>query len=89
MQLLLQNIDMRGGDGDSYWMTKVTDKDTGKEVGTLRHERSPAVRRISLYGGKYHGKFKTFDECAAFARGVEAVFNHMVELPDAEAQQAA
>jgi hypothetical protein len=65
------------------------DEDTNKEVGFVEATRSPITRHISLFGGKYQGDFKTPEECAAFAKGVEAVLNHMVESPDAAASQAA
>ncbi len=90
MRLVLEKVEMRGGYiGDYFWPTEVIDEDTGKKVGVLRHERSPAARHISLFGSKYQGSFKTFEECEAFARGVEAVFNHMVEVPEESAEQAA
>jgi hypothetical protein len=88
MRLVLENVEMRGGCiGDYAWPTDVIDAD--RKVGVLSHERSPAARHISLFGGKYQGSFKTFEGAEGFARGVEAVFNHMVEVPDMPASQAA
>jgi hypothetical protein len=89
MQLVLEDVDMRGNHGNSHWTTHVVDKDTGKKVGTLLHERSPAVRTISLYGGRYHAHFKSFDECVAFANGIEAAVNQMTALPESAAAEAA
>ena len=78
MKLLVKWVDMRGGYRDPVaWEPEVIDQDTGKQVGFVHSERSPATRHISLFGGKYQGDFKLPAECEAFARGVEAVLNHM------------
>ena len=55
----------------------VVDEDTDKVVGYLIEKTPPIERTISLFGGKYVGVFKKQEECAAFARGVEAVLNHL------------
>jgi hypothetical protein len=82
MRLLVQWVDMRGGyTSQVAWRTDVIDQDTGKKVGFVDAERSPASRHISLFGGKYEGRFSSSNsiaECDAFAKGVETVLNHMV-----------
>jgi hypothetical protein len=82
MKLLVQWVDMRGGYMSTQaWRTDVIDEDTGKTVGFVDAERSPATRHISLFGGKYQATFSSnasIAECNAFAKGVEAVLNHMV-----------
>jgi hypothetical protein len=83
MRLLVEWVDMRGGYMSRVaWRTDVKDQDTGKKVGFVEAERSPAARHISLFGGKYQGDFKTPAECEAFAKGVEAVLNHAVSLDE-------
>jgi hypothetical protein len=51
----------------------------------------PIKRHISLFDGKYQGSFEDGEQCEAFAKGVEAVLNHMTEATEeqAEACQAA
>jgi len=79
MRLQAQWVDMRGNYGSSVtWTTDVIDQETGRKVGFIENERSPAKRRVSLFGGKYQGDFVSPLECAAFAKGVEAVLNHIV-----------
>jgi hypothetical protein len=65
----------------------VKDADTGMIVGFLEcglGETGPAPqyfrlpsRAISLFDDKYWGRFETHEECHAFAKGVEAVLNHV------------
>ena len=72
----------------------VIDFDTGKEVGYLLtalgnpHSGTPR-RLISLFDGKYCAWVDTHEECWAFAKGVEAVLNHITstgeQMPKAEA----
>ena len=65
----------------------VVDLDTGKTVGRVTsgnreykgNQRFPS-RSISLFEKKYIGQFNSNEECAAFAKGVEAVLNHMVSV---------
>jgi hypothetical protein len=74
--------------GGSIRSDSVIDEDAAKSVGYVLHSaHSDGIRRrISLFGGKYEGSFATHyegsfathEECVAFARGVEAVLNHMV-----------
>lgn len=60
MRLLVYWIDMRGGYvGPAAWRTEVIDQDTGRKVGFVDAERSPAKRHISLFGGKYQGDFES------------------------------
>jgi hypothetical protein len=86
MRLLVQHLDMRGGyQAQEAWTTQVIDQDTGNIVGWVHHERSPALRFISLFGGKYEAEFSSSNsqlECDAFAKGIEAVLTHMVAIPD-------
>jgi hypothetical protein len=86
MKLLVKYVDMRGGYQEGQaWRTDVVDEETGKIVGWVHAERSPAFRTISLFGGKYETTFSSSDsisECNAFARGVEAVLNHMVAISE-------
>jgi len=58
---------------------KVCDQE-GKKVGHV-HQSSSGGREISLFG-KYDGSFASDEECRAFMKGVEAVLNHMVSLPE-------
>jgi hypothetical protein len=87
MRLLVKNVDMRGGyQGAEAWKTDVLDEETSKIVGWVHPQRepdSPAFRLISLFGGKYQAEFSSSvsaSECGAFAKGVEAVLNHMLDL---------
>lgn len=92
MNLLVNWVDMRGGyTGPVAWRTDVIDQDTGKTVGFVHNQRSPATRHISLFGGKYQGDFERPEQCDAFAKGVEAVLNHMTAAEDeqSETEQAA
>jgi hypothetical protein len=71
---------MAGGRDD------IVDLDSGRTVGFIRTRQGPGTRccpsrDISLYG-KYKGSFETHNECVAFAKGVEAVLNHMVSPAD-------
>ena len=44
------------------------------------------TRHISLFGGKYQGDFEEPKECDAFAKGVEAVLNHMAETSEEKSE---
>jgi hypothetical protein len=81
MKLKIPGLDIRRL-GGSIQSDSVDDEETGKSVGRIVHASSldGNRRRISLFDGKYEGSFKTHEECIAFARGVEAVLNHMVSL---------
>lgn len=90
MRLVLRNIELRGGYADkTAWEPEIVDLDTGKVVGSYYQENKPRLRRVTLFGGKYVGEFATHQECDAFAKGVEAVLNHMTaadeELAEFEA----
>lgn len=66
---------------------KIIDLNTKTAVGHLDIVKKtfgepPTTRLISLFGGKYTGEFDTHEECVAFAKGVEAVLNHMVSTGD-------
>jgi hypothetical protein len=92
MRLTVPKIDGRTLAGNLRFGVK--DLETNKTIGfvqarqgmTLSETRHPN-RNISLFGGKYEGSFETHDECVAFAKGVEAVLNHMVSLPEARPHQ--
>jgi len=63
---------------------EVTDMETGKYVGFVLYRQGSTTEEthcpswsISLFDGKYTGNFVGFEECTAFAAGVEAVLNHM------------
>lgn len=76
MQLKVPLVDLRhhtrGGE-------PIIDEETGKAVGCLFYGHQTG-RRVHLFDGKYRGAFESHDECCAFAKGVEAVLNHMVAL---------
>jgi hypothetical protein len=80
LKLIVHTTDLRGRyPSKTRFRSKVIDQDTGEQIGFVEETRSPPRRHISLFGGKYHGDFTKPEECAAFAKGVEAVLNHMVE----------
>jgi hypothetical protein len=84
MRLLVQWVDMRGGyTSQVAFRTDVIDQDTGKTVGFVEAERSPRARHILLFGGKYQGDFLSPEQCDAFAKGVEAVLNHVTAADEA------
>lgn len=85
-------IDVPVADGRSHvagHQYDVKDLDSGKTVGwiysrqgeTWGSKRTPSWR-IELFAGKYVGKFERWEECVAFAEGVEAVLNHMVSTAE-------
>ena len=83
MKLRYHYTDMRGGYMSNVsFRDEVIDEDTGKKVGFVQATRTPATRHISLFGGKYQGHVKSIEDVVAFLKGVEAVLNHMTELPD-------
>jgi|SRR5215813_6514229 len=85
MKLLVEPTDMRGNyTSQDWWEGDVIDQDTGKKVGLVEARRSPARRHISLFGGKYQVDFTSQEQCEAFAKGVEAVFNHVAPVDDDE-----
>jgi hypothetical protein len=63
----------------------IIDLVSGKIVGRIqgrlgsRFDTFPAWM-ISLFDGKYSGGFSRREECIAFAKGVEAVLNHMTSI---------
>lgn len=83
MKLLVQWVDMRGGYSTPVtFTTHVIDEATGAKVGFVEASRSPRARQISLFGGKYSAEFESPEECNAFAKGVEAVLNHMTGVDE-------
>jgi hypothetical protein len=66
----------------------VVDANTGETVGVLEFnsqvrgipDSTGTTRRIRLFD-KYEGGFDSHEECVAFAKGVQAVLNHMISLP--------
>ena len=81
MKLRVHWVELRGGYTESVaFKTDVIDLDTGKVVGFVLAERSPATRYISLFDGKYQAEFSSSNsrrDCEIFAQGVEAVLDHM------------
>ena len=76
----------------------VTDLETGKTVGYLSVSQGRSsiqnggsgcepTRHISLFNGKYQGRFDKHEECVAFAKGVEAVLNHLHSDPQKAPEQ--
>jgi hypothetical protein len=72
----------------------VIDLDTGNVVGSISISQGMWIggtrshtRHISLFGGKYAGSFDRHDECVAFAKGVEAVLNHLVSTGEQLSKQ--
>ena len=49
---------------------------SGQTVGQLVYSKGEG-RSVSLFGGKYTGRFDSQDGVVGFVRGVEAVLNHM------------
>jgi hypothetical protein len=77
--------DARSWKGMSGHAGDVIDLDTGERVGYIQiHQgfwigtRRSHTRSISMMDGKYQGSFDTHDECYGFAKGIEAVINHLV-----------
>jgi hypothetical protein len=86
-------VDARSSDGNVF---AVIDLDTGKTVGSLAVSHSffggtyyRPRRTIALFDGKYIGRFDTHEECVAFAAGVAAVLNHMIEIAPKHANKQA
>ena len=71
-------------DGRREAYEPITDQDTGKQVGYFSSNGvfSGGGINVSLFDGKYGITVNSYGECCGFVRGVEAVLNHMVELPD-------
>jgi hypothetical protein len=90
MKLYVKWANLRGGYADPVaFETDVVDTETGKKVGVVHAERSPAFRHISLFGGKYQAVFSdatSSRDCDVFAMGVEAVLNHMIASDDTISQ---
>jgi hypothetical protein len=88
MILLVKWVDLRGGYTTPVaFRTPIVDEDMGREVGFVDAERSPRNRHVSLFGSKYQADFETPEQCQAFAKGVEAVLNHMTAINDDHARQ--
>jgi hypothetical protein len=81
MKFNVPRIDRRSDLGDAH--SAVINQDTGESVGYIisrhgsRYSMTPPWS-ISLLGDKYTGEFDRWDECRAFAEGVEAVLRHMM-----------
>jgi hypothetical protein len=79
MKLKVPNFDGRTRMAD--FPHKVMDSDTDKAIGSIQGHQGASLGQswsISLFDGKYNGAFESHNECVAFAKGVEAVLNHMV-----------
>lgn len=55
---------------------------------TLHRAQPPAARHISLFGGKYQADFEKPEQCDAFAKGVEAVLNHLTATDQEQVEPA-
>ncbi len=73
MRFVLPKVDLRRDNGSR----SIEDQD-GNVVGQLLIMQD--VGRTIILLGKYRATFKTQDECAAFARGVEAVISHLTKV---------
>jgi hypothetical protein len=73
MQITVPKVDLRGDSG-----SRSVDDENGKSVGQLLMAKESG-RTIILFG-KYQGTFISQEECEAFAKGVQAVLNHMVSV---------
>ena len=90
MKLKVYWVDLRGGYSTPVeFETDVVNEDTGEKVGFVKASRTPRARHISLFGGKYTADFKSPEECNAFARGVEAVLNHMTVIDEPQGTERA
>ena len=78
MRLKVPKVDLRAQDAGGE---AIIDEDTGNIVG-LFHYGHQSGRAVKLFDGKYYGEFGSHAECCAFAKGVEAVLNHMVAVKD-------
>jgi hypothetical protein len=86
MRFYLPHFDGRSA-ANTYPIVEV---DTDKVVGLISTGQGwiiPGAKRwpsrtISFFDGKYMGEFETHKECEAFAKGVEAVLNHMISTKD-------
>jgi hypothetical protein len=91
-------------DGRSRNDVDVIDQDTGAKVGLIHcggsgREHgfytggSRTVRiggiHVSLFGGKYAASLNSYEECAGFIQGVEAVLNRMILVLPGESQSNA
>jgi hypothetical protein len=76
MRLTFDKFDARG-----FTYIPITDQDTGQEVGTISAGgvgfAGVGGISISLFGGKYQGYAKTYNECVGFVRGVQAALNYI------------
>jgi hypothetical protein len=57
----------------------IIDSETGKTIGMLDYGHQSG-RTVSLFDNKYRGTFENHEQCWAFAKGVEAVLNHIVRI---------
>jgi hypothetical protein len=71
MRLEMEKFDGRG----RHHSSPIIDRDTNQEVGTC--QQVYGAKRVSLFGERYVGAFKSYEECAAFIEGVQAVLNEM------------
>ncbi|MEH2501620.1 hypothetical protein V1290_000431 [Bradyrhizobium sp. AZCC 1578] len=73
MRFVLPEVDLRRDGG-----SRSIDDQDGNVVGQLLMNQN--VGRTIILLGKYQGTFKTQEECAAFARGVEVVISHLTKV---------
>lgn len=71
MKIRVPHVDLRSDNGSR----PITDE-TGRTIGQILMGKE-AGRTVVLFGEKYIGSFETQAECDAFAKGVQAVLNHL------------
>lgn len=78
--------------GRTSYQYGVFDELTDKCVGIINIDRYIGKRRVTrtveLFDRKYRGSFDTHAKCVAFAKGVEAVLNHILKAKDATSVNA-
>jgi hypothetical protein len=78
MQIEIPEVDLRHQmDGGR----PIIDGQTGKTIGVFTYGHQIG-RTVSLFDGKYRGTFETHAQCWAFAKGVEAVLNHILSVEE-------
>ena len=73
MRLKIPEFKMRGLKAPGSWELPIVDLDKKRDVGFVRFQISPPIRKVSLFDGRYKGSFESDRECAAFVKGVQVV----------------
>ena len=92
MKISVPKIDGRNTVGDETH--PVFDAETGRALGYISSRRGSRFSvtpswSISLFDDKYKGEFDRWDECRAFAEGVESVIRNLTSKTPARAVDAA